>query len=74
MTSSASNVASASHNSHVDDNVAKAEVIDVGGAWKVTLKESSAVTTSVEGEIVEIPLEDKKEPLPLSELLLIPCC
>ena len=36
-------------------------MIDVSGAWKVTLKESSAVTTSVEGDIVEIPLEDKKE-------------
>lgn len=48
----------------LDDNTTKAEVIDVSGAWKVTLKESSAVTTSVEGDIVEIPLEDQKEQTP----------
>ena len=43
----------------LDDNSSKSEVIEVGGAWKVTLKESSAVATSVEGDIVEIPLEAK---------------
>ena len=49
-----------STNKEADDKSGKAEVIEVGGAWKVTLKENSAVATSVEGDIVEIPLENEE--------------